>query len=206
MPAIVNAYAANNGIADAMRSLADSLFGDQAKQALIRENVAKTRLEEERLRDQNESANAIPGLFQSRDYRGTIGQILRHTPTAGNIGGVALTGAGLDANGNVNDPRLATAALGAGHSIEGTVPGQNATIAERINIARMQAERAAETQRAIAERNAATQEAIAARQREADERRYNNTPTTIYPTGPTGRVTPKIVPQSQSFGQPGKPL
>src|SRR5215471_18353836 len=147
MPAIVNAYAANNGIADAMRSLADSLFGDQAKQALIRENVAKTRLEEERLRDQNESANAIPGLFQSRDYRGTIGQILRHTPTAGNIGGVALTGAGLDANGNVNDPRLATAALGAGHSIEGTVPGQNATIAERINIARMQAERAAETQR-----------------------------------------------------------
>jgi hypothetical protein len=206
MPVIVNGYAGNEKISDAMRSLADSLFGDEAKQALIRENVAKTRLEEERLRAQNENAQRAGDLYQAGDYRGANAAIIRHTPTASNLGSINLAGAGLDANGNFNDPRLTTAALGAGHSFEGTVPGQNATIAERIGIAKMQADRAAATQQAIAERNAATQDAIARRQQEADERKNQNTPITVYRTGPTGQVMPTIVRQSVAYGQPGKPL
>lgn len=221
MPTIVNAYAAPESISNNLRSIAESMFGNEAKDNLIREEAAKARRE-------NEAANAIPGLFQQGDYRATMGQILRHSPTAGNLGGVGLAGAGLDANGNVNDPRLATAAIGAGHPYEGTVPGTNlleggrnsrnaATIAgenernrftqgqeNERNTARIAGEsarseeatrRAAETQRAIAERD------LALRKWQSE-----HTPTTVYPIGPNGRPMPKIVPQSESFGQPGKPL
>lgn len=121
MTTIVNAYSGNESVANSLKSIADSMFGDQSHRELYRQEALKYKRE-------NEAADAIPGLYQSGDYRGVNAQILRHSPTASNLGGVNLAGAGLDAKGNYNDPRLATAALGAGHSAEGTMPGLGMTI------------------------------------------------------------------------------
>ncbi len=190
------------------------MFGDEAKNSLIREQRAKIQRE-------NDAANLLPGLYQGGNLHALGGQILRANPSATNLGNVNLARTALDAGENYNDPRLATAALGAGHSFEGTVPGlgvleggrnsRNAatisgenlrnekTIAGQLQRAQMEAEKTAETQRAIAERNAATQEAIAARQRDLDERKNQNTPYVVYPNG-----RPTVVRQNEAYGQPGK--
>jgi hypothetical protein len=104
---------------------------------------------------------------------------------------VGLAGAGLDANGNVADPRLATAAIGAGHPAEGTFPGLNITEGGRNarNTATIEgentrntatlAERAASAHEATV-RAAATQEAIAKRQAETERYKHDNTPYAGY--------------------------
>ena len=146
MTQIINAYAnGNSAVADSLKSLGDSMFGNQARQSLIREQAGKLG---------RENTNAEPYAAALRDadaknalYYGSMAGHLGQDLGAGNLASAAAA-----AGPNYRSPTLATMALGAGHSAEGTFPGLDATLAQRAASASEATNRAAQTQESISGR------------------------------------------------------
>src|SRR5258708_2339079 len=70
MTTIVNAYSGNESIANNLRSMADSLFGDQARQEVLRQEAQKYARE-------NDASERGSHLLATGDYPGFISQAFR---------------------------------------------------------------------------------------------------------------------------------
>lgn len=181
MPKIINAYAdhAGESVAGSLKSLGESMFGDQAKNQVYRE----TAMEKGR-----HNANAEPYARALRDHDASAA--LYYGSQAGHLGqdlGAGnLAAAAAGAGKNYADPTLATAALGAGHSFGGTVPGERENIAQRANAAHEATVRAA-----------ASSEAIAARELAARQYLFEHTPEKVEQDGHI-----VLQPRSTAMGMP----
>lgn len=175
MPKIINAYSGNESVANSLKSLGDSMFGNQSQQALIRENAKAKGAENE---------NAEPFARAARDgdrnamaYYGALAR-----KQGADVGNFNLLSTANHAKG-VDDPGLATAQLGAHEPISSTAVGQGRSLANATGIARIQSDTAAATQRAIAER-------------QNEQARWTDEHTLVDVRGPDGRVVK--VPKSQA--------
>lgn len=182
MPKIINAYAANESIADNLRDMANSIFGDEAKHEVLRGQARKLQREADfvPLYAAAAAANDRPGMAKYS----ILSDREQYLPST------SLVTAANAAGNDYASPALATAALGAGHSAEGTFPGLQQTIGQRMAAAHEATERAARTQQYIADR-----------QLEAEAAKNRNTPVVAYPGG-----NPTYVRQAESYGQPAAPL
>lgn len=125
MPKIINAYSdANNSIADSLKSIGQSIWGDEAKNEGLRQNAEKLR---------RENSNAEPYARAMRDndmgsarYYGAM-----HGLTPEGIGIANRVTAAGRANGNYDDPTLGTSMLGAGEAMSSTPEGQRRAMANQ---------------------------------------------------------------------------
>ena len=116
MPRIINAYSGNQSVADSLKSLGDSMFGNQAQRALIRENAAKVGRE-------NVAEPAAADAFRSNDPTELGAQFIMAGRGAGDFNGYYRGRAAIAAGGNVDDPMLNTAMLANG-GVASTPVGQ----------------------------------------------------------------------------------
>lgn len=124
MPKIINAYQeGQNSIADSLKDIGQSIWGDAAKNEGYRQSAEKTRREAEKVARENANAEPYARALRDNDtgnarYYGA----LHGLPPEGVAIANRLAAAG-HANGDMYDPMLGTAMLGAGASAAGTPRG-----------------------------------------------------------------------------------
>lgn len=175
MPKIINAYSGNESIADNLKSLGDSMFGNESSQALIREN-AKGKMRE------NTNIPMLADAVRSGDPNALAYYGVMSNKTGADTANFNLLSRGNHAS-SVDDPRLNIAQLSAHEPISSTAVGQGRALANAASIASEATNRAAQTQQAITERTIQQQQW-------ADEH------TLVNLRGPDGRIT--MVPKSQT--------
>lgn len=134
MPIIVNPYNGGSSIANSLASLGQSMFGNQAQQELIRQHV----YEQSR---KNDSAEKGANAFRSGDYREMGAQSYRGARTGADAANYNLLGTTQDAKGNVDDPNIATAQLGAHEPIASTAVGQDRALDNTLAVQKMVTDR-----------------------------------------------------------------
>lgn len=132
MPKIINAYEAGNGsIADSLKSMGESIWGDEAKNEGLRQHALK-------LQRENQSAVPFANAAAANDpaqlrYYGAVSG--RHGNDVANWN---LLSAADRAGANLDDPRLGVAQIGAGHPATATMEDQNR---QRANARAMEEDR-----------------------------------------------------------------
>jgi len=194
MPKIINAYSDGNGsIADSLKSIGESIWGNEARNEGQRQNALK-------LQRENSARDLGAAALSRGDTTDLLAQGFRSGPGAGQDTSNYIRALYAQKYG-INSPQFENAAGGAGEAYHNLPSGYREGLANQRTIESMRATRAAEAQAAASDRAAQTQEAIAQRQLEADQRKNENTPVTIYDNG-----QPMITRQAQAYGHAGAPL
>src|SRR5689334_8719332 len=139
MTKIINAYADGSGsIADSLKSLGESMFGNEARDSLIREGVyTKQR--------QNSAAEAVAAARRAGNEREANVQALRYDPTF-NPGPQNLGFQGTVPGMTADNPAMQVRQVAAGHPYSATAGGERENIAQRDRSADQATARAAATQ------------------------------------------------------------
>lgn len=167
MPKIIFADQANNSIADSLKSLGESMFGDQAKQSLIRESAIKGRR-------QNDAAERGAQALRENNQVEMNAQTFRSNPDSTAMGSQNLARQSIVPGMQPDSPELQVRQIGAHEPASATFMGEREGLAQKDRAQRYASDRAASTQTAIADRAVA-----------ADERKDNSTFVTIQtPNGP----------------------
>lgn len=118
MPKIINAYAdGQNSIADSLKSIGTSIWGDEAKNEGLRQNA-------EKLRRENAGREAAADAFTRGDYAGIGAGGIRGGMSGGDAGAYSRLLAARNSKGNYDDPTLGTMMLGSGEAMSSTPEGQ----------------------------------------------------------------------------------
>lgn len=126
---IINALSdANNSIAESLKSVGQSIWGDEAKNEGLRQNAEKLRQEAAKAARENSSAEPYARSLRDNDapsarYYGALHGLTPEGTAVANR--LAVSG---HANGNMYDPELGTAMLGAGASAASTPQGHRETL------------------------------------------------------------------------------
>lgn len=132
MPKIINAYSdANNSIADSLKSIGQSIWGDEAKNEGLRQNAEKLRQEAARAARENNNAEPYARAMRDNDMGSARYYGALHGLTPEGIGVANRVTAAGRANGNYDDPMLGTSILGAGGSMASTPEGQRRAMANQ---------------------------------------------------------------------------
>jgi hypothetical protein len=136
MPQIGSPYSAQNSLADTLRDLGQSMFGDQALHEGQRQNAFK-------LQRQNQFTPEAADALARGDITGAVAAGVRAGMTGQDAANWNLLGASGRARGNIDDPNLATAQLGAHEPISSTAVGQGRVLTNEraINAARIAEQR-----------------------------------------------------------------
>lgn len=152
MPRIINAYAENSSLANSLKDLGESMFGDQAKNEVYRQTAFGKKRENDN----------IPLLADAvargdRDAIARLGVMSNKTgQDAADFNRLAVS----NHAAGVDDPRMALATMGAGGAFTSTAPGQGRALANDRSIAGGHDATTLESQRIASDRAAATQLAI----------------------------------------------
>jgi hypothetical protein len=152
MPRIINAYAENSSLANSLKDLGESMFGDQAKNEVYRQTAFGKKRENDN----------IPLLADAvaRGDRDAIARLgVMSNKTGQDAADFNRLGVSNHATG-VDDPRMALATMGAGGAFTSTAPGQGRALANDRSIAGGHDATTLESQRIASDRAAATQLAI----------------------------------------------
>jgi hypothetical protein len=125
MPQIIVAPANEKGsISDPLRSIGESLFGDEAKKASY-------LLDAERIKRQEKNASLFAEAVRNND-RASLGYYgILAGKSGSDVAAWNRMGAAAAANGNYDDPALGLAMLGAGDSMANTPEGQRRALASQ---------------------------------------------------------------------------
>lgn len=179
MPKIINAYSdANGSIADSLKSLGESMFGNGAQNEVHRQTAVGKRRENdnvplmaEAVRNGDRNALAYHGVMANKSGADAANYNLLSTTNHA---------------GSVDDNRVNLAQIGAGHSIGSTAVGQGRELATKQTMQKIASDRAAAAQIAVAERE----------QKGRDDQ-FNRTPEKVEQDG---RIV--LQPRSQAMGMP----
>lgn len=138
MPRIINAYSGNESVADSLKSLGDSMFGNQAQRELIRENALSKQRE-------NTNVPLLADAVRNGDRNALAYYGVLANKTGADASNYNLLSTANHATG-VDDPGLATAQLGAHEPIASTAVGQGRQLENQSNIAGMQMDRQVQQQ------------------------------------------------------------
>src|SRR3989442_1136188 len=121
MPIIGSPYSGSGSIADSLRSLGESMFGNQALHEVQRQTAGKYARE-------NSSANASADALQRGDYRTAMSEFARGGRGGADWNQYYLGGRAQEAGGNIDDPNFNTAVTAA-HGIGAAPIGQRRQLA-----------------------------------------------------------------------------
>lgn len=125
MPRIINAYSeGQNSIADSLKSIGQSIWGDEAKNEGLRQNAEKLRQEAAKAARENTNAEPYARAMRDNDMGNARYYGALHGLTPEGIGVANRVTAAGRANGNYDDPALGTSMLGAGQAMASTPEGQ----------------------------------------------------------------------------------
>jgi hypothetical protein len=124
MPQFIVAPAEKSSISDPLRSIGESLFGDEAKKASYLQDA-------ERIKRQEKNASLFAEAVRNND-RAALGYYgILAGKSASDVAAWNRMGAAAAANGNYDDPALGLAMLGAGDSMANTPEGQRRALASQ---------------------------------------------------------------------------
>lgn len=157
MTKIINAYADGSGsIADSLKSLGESMFGNEARDSLVRENVYTGRRK-------NEAARAAADAYRNGNLVDYGANVVLGNPDSTAMGAGQLARFAATPGVTADNPQLQTLQIGHGSPYTATAAGERENIAQRQRAAEEATRRATEAHIAAANIKAASDAAIDAR-------------------------------------------
>jgi hypothetical protein len=138
MPRLINAYSAEQGgIADALKDIGQSIWGDAAKNEQYRQHARRESLEADKIARESAANEEFARSLRDNDPTSMYYHGARAGLQGGNVNNYSMGRAAVAAGPNYDDPTLATRMLGAGHQMSSTAPGQGRALQaanERIGV------------------------------------------------------------------------